>query len=54
MLTTWSFNNIENNYTLYHWEDCMKKFFKSLRQQVKKIIDFEKKITPRCKNLLDL
>ena len=54
MSPTWSFNNIQNKCTLYHGEDCMKKFFESLRQQVKKIIDFEKKITPRCKNLLNL
>ena len=37
-----AFNNIENRYTLYHGEDCMKKFCESLREHTKTIIDFEK------------
>ena len=37
-----AFNNIENRCTLYHGEDCMKKFCESLREHTKTIIDFEK------------
>ena len=37
-----AFNNIENRYTLYHGEDCMKKFCESLREHTRTIIDFEK------------
>ena len=43
MSTIWAFNNIENKYTLYRGEDCMKKFCESLREHAKSIIDFEKK-----------
>ena len=43
MSTTWAFNNIENKHTLYRREDCMKKFYESVREHSKNIIDFEKK-----------
>ena len=42
--TIWTFDNIENKDTLYRGEDCMKKFYESLREHAKNIIDFEKKI----------
>ena len=40
------FDHIENKHTLYQEEDCMKKFCESLREDVKYIIDFEKKNMP--------
>ena len=43
MSTIWAFDNIENTHTLYHGEDCMKRFCTSLREHAKNIIDFEKK-----------
>ena len=43
MSTIWTFDHIENKHTLYCRKDCVKKFYKSLREQVKNIIDFEKK-----------
>ena len=39
----WAFEHIENKHTLYRGRDCMKKFYSSLREHAKKIIDFEKK-----------
>ena len=33
----------ENKHTLYHGEECMKKFCETLREHTKNIIDFEKK-----------
>ena len=38
-----SFNNIENKHTLYGGEDCMKKFFTSLREHGTSVINFEEK-----------
>ena len=43
MSTIWAFYRIENKHTLYRVKDCMKKFFTSLREHVKRITDFEKK-----------
>ena len=43
MSTIWVFDHIENKHTLYRGKDCMKKFFESLKENVKNIIDFEKK-----------
>ena len=42
--TIWTFDNIENKHTLYRGEDCMQKFRTYLREHVKKIIVFEKKM----------
>ena len=38
-----AFDNMKNKHILYHGEYCMKKFCESLKEHVKKIIDFEKK-----------
>ena len=43
MSTIWAFDHIENKHTLYRGKDCTKKFFESLKENVKNIIDFEKK-----------
>ena len=43
MSTIWAFHNIENKHSLYHGEDCMKKFFTSLVEHAKNLNDFEKK-----------
>ena len=43
MSTIWAFNHIENKHTLYHGKDCMKKFYESLREHTKNIVDFGKK-----------
>ena len=43
MSTIWGFDHIEDKHTLYRGKDCTKKFFTSLRQHAKNIIDFEKK-----------
>ena len=43
MATIWTFNNIENKYTLYRGEDCIKKFCESLREPAKNVNDSEKK-----------
>ena len=37
------FDRIEDKQTLYCGKDCMKKFFNSLREHAKNVIDFEKK-----------
>ena len=39
----WAFDLTENKHSLYRGKDCMKKFSESLREQVKNIVDFEKK-----------
>ena len=64
MSTIWTFKNIENKHTLYHGEDCMKKFCNSSREHATDIINFEKKnvtvnkrrtkITSRRKSILYL
>ena len=43
MSTIRAFHNIENKYTSYRGEDCMKKFRESLIEHAKNIIDFENK-----------
>ena len=43
MSTIWVFDNTKNKHTLYHGDDCMKKFCEILRKHAKNIIDFEKK-----------
>ena len=55
MSTIWGFDHIENKHTLYCVEDCMKKFFTSLRQHAKNLIYFEKKkMLPLTKEELKL
>ena len=44
MWTIWVFDNIDKNNPC-HGKDCIKKFCRSLREHVKNIIDFEKKIS---------
>ena len=39
----WAFDSIVNKHILYCGEGCMKKFWESLREHVKNILDFEKK-----------
>ena len=41
--TIWAFDNIENKHFLYCGEDCMKRFYTSLREHVTNVINFEKK-----------
>ena len=43
MSKIWTFDQIENQHTLYRRKDCMKKFCESLRKHAKNITDFEKK-----------
>ena len=43
MSTIWAFDNIKKKHTLYLGEDCMKTFFKSLREHATNVIHFEKK-----------
>ena len=43
MSILWAFDHKENKHTLYRGKDCMKKFCKSSREQVKNIINFQKK-----------
>ena len=43
MSTIWAFDNIENRHTLYRREDCMKKFFTSLREHATNVINFRRK-----------
>ena len=55
MSTIWAFDHIENKHILYREKDCMKKFFESLREHAKNIIDFEKNIMfPLTKEELNL
>ena len=42
MSTIWAFDHIEKKHTLYRGKDCMRKFYTSLREHAKNIIDFEK------------
>ena len=50
MSTIRAFDNIENRYSLYRGEYCMKKFCTSLREHVTSMIKFEKtKILPLTK-----
>ena len=41
MPTIWVFDHIENKHTLCCRKDCLKKFWESLREHAKNIIDFE-------------
>ena len=43
MSTLWAFNNVGNKHSLYRGEDCMKKFWISLRENAADAINFEKK-----------
>ena len=43
LFTHCSFNKAENKLDYYRGEDCMKKFFKDLREHATKIINYEKK-----------
>ena len=43
MSTIWTLDNIENKYSLYHGEDCVKTFCSSLKEHATNIINFEKK-----------
>ena len=43
MSTVSSFKRIENKDDVYRVKDCMKRFFKSLREQAKEITNFKKK-----------
>ena len=43
MSKIWRLDHIEEKHTLYCGKDRMKKFCTSLRDNTKKIIDFEKK-----------
>ena len=43
ILTIWTFDNIENKYSLFRGEDCMKKFCISLGEHIAVAINFEKK-----------
>ena len=43
MSTAWGSDKIENKYTLYRGEDCMKKFCTSLREYATNVINYEKK-----------
>ena len=50
MSTIRAFDNIENRYSLYRGEYCMKKFCTSLREHITSMIKFEKiKILPLTK-----
>ena len=42
-LVIWTFDSIENRNNIYRGEDCMRKFYESLREHTMKIINFEKK-----------
>ena len=65
MFTIWGLDHIENKHSFYRGKDSMKQFCKSLKEDEKNIIDFEKKkntaftkkrikSTRRCKNMLSL
>ena len=43
MSKIWWYDHIEDNHTLYHGKDCIKKFFASLRGHTENITDFENK-----------
>ena len=43
MSKIWGFDHIKDKHTLYSRKDCMKKFYASLREHARNIIDFEKK-----------
>ena len=41
--TIWGFDHIKYKHSLYRGKDCMKEFCKSLKEDAKSIINFEKK-----------
>ena len=41
MSAIWEFDNIEDKHTLYHGEDCMKKFCTSFIEHATNVISFE-------------
>ena len=43
MSTISSFKNIQNRHDVYRGKDCIKKFWKSLREHALEIINFKKK-----------
>ena len=43
MSTISSFRSIENKYDVYRGKDCIKKFFKFLRENATKVINFKNK-----------
>ena len=43
MSPIWAFDKIENNYSLYRGEDCMKKLCISVRQYAANVVNFEMK-----------
>ena len=55
MLTIWIFNTIEIKDSLYHGENCIKKFCSSLKEHSTNIISFErKKVLPLTEKELKL
>ena len=65
MQTIWTFDGTKDKHSSYRGEDCMKKFFISLREHAADVINFEKKkilpqiekrakITPRYNAMLYL
>ena len=56
MPTIFAFDGIENKHDACRGVDCMKKFFKSLREHAMKIINFQKKklipLKTNSKNLM--
>ena len=42
MPTTWTFDDIENKHDVYRGQECMKKFCEFIRENTRKIINFEK------------
>ena len=43
MSTLWDIDNLEDRHTLYHGENCMKKFCTSLIEHAVNVTSFEKK-----------
>ena len=43
MSAIWTFGGIENKHDIYRGEDCVKKFYESLRKQAMKVTEFQKK-----------
>ena len=50
---SYDYDIIEYKHTLYRWEDCVKKFYTSLRKHATNVINFEKKkLLPLTKEAL--
>ena len=43
MRAIWTFNSTKDKHNSYRGEDCMKRFFDSLREHTVDVINFEKK-----------